>query len=1092
MAEEAENDTTARGAGRRRSFWRRWIIFPLLLILGAAFLAFWLQRETIAGNVIDRYLRSHHIAATYRIEHIGGTRQVLSHIVVGNPQHPDLTVERAEVVIRYRLGFPAIARVVLTRPRLYGTYHAGKLSLGALDPLIFPPRKPKQPFELPDFGLEVHDGRALLQTDFGPVGIAAAGKGHLRGGFAGELAATAPKLRLGTCTADGTTLYGKLGIDAERPTFAGPLRLQSLDCGDGSVRLRRTTLIAELRLDRDFDGGDGTFEGNTRAAGFAAVTADAMKLRGKASFRNGEFTASYDIDGTDIAHPQLQLASLTADGSIRAGRGFEWVRVESGLSGNGLRPGAGLDDTLEKAAESAGDTLLGAVLRKFRGAILREANGSSFAGQANWRKTGSMASLVVPQASVTGGSGQRILALSRFQYGGGPTGAPRLLGNFTTGGRDLPRIDGRIEERGNGGFAARLAMATYQAGRAAVAVPELAIVSNGTGIGFSGRAIVSGDLPGGHTEGLLLPVSGNWSAPAGFALWRACTKLTFDSLRFANLTFERHGLTVCPAKGQPIVRVGEAGLRVAAGLPSLDLSGRLGTTPVAIRSGPIGFAYPGTLAARQLLVTLGPRETATSFAVRDLTAKIGPEIAGRFDGADAKLFSVPLNILGAAGRWDYTDGRLTIAEGAFRLADRQEQARFQPLVARGATLAVVDNAITAEAVLREPTTDREVTRVDLRHDLASGRGHAALAVPGIVFDGKLQPQARASDCLTPGNGPSKDPPGLSCLALGVVSGVSGTVTGEGRIAWDENRVTSSGQFSSRSLDFDAAFGPVKGASGKLVFTDLLGLTTAPNQIFHVASVNPGIEVNDGEVSIQLSKGQVLQINWGKWPFMGGTLTMRPVTLNLGVSEQRTYLLAIEGLQAAQFVQRMELENISATGVFDGEVPLIFDAGGNGRLVGGHLESRGGGNVSYVGALTYKDLSPMANMAFEALRSLDYDRMTVAMDGPLTGEIVTRVRFDGVSQGRGAKQNFITRRIARLPFRFVVTVTAPFYQLITNIRAMYDPTMIRNPGELAAQGLLLDENGNLVPAGSVPSSPAMPAKPTPDEAAIQRRESEIIP
>jgi len=389
-------------------------------------------------------------------------------------------------------------------------------------------------------------------------------------------------------------------------------------------------------------------------------------------------------------------------------------------------------------------------------------------------------------------------------------------------------------------------------------------------------------------------------------------------------------------------------------------------------------------------------------------------------------------------------------------------------------LALKDNLITAEALLREPSSNAEVTRVAIRHDLASGHGHADLAVDGLTFRRGLQPEK-----LTP-------------LALGVVANVAGTVTGSGRIDWDEKGVSSSGRFSSDSLDFAAAFGPVKGASGTIVFTDLIDLTTAPNQVLKVASINPGIEVTDGEVSIELRNGQVLTVNRGTWPFMGGTLTMRPVTLNLGTSEQRAYVLEIVGLEASQFVQRMQLENMSATGTFDGELPLIFDVDGNGRIEGGRLTSRGGGNISYVGALTYKDLSTMANMAFDALRSLDYRKMDITVDGPLTGEIITHVRFDGVSQGAGAKQNFITRRIGKLPFRFVVTITAPFYQVITNIKSMYDPTMIQDPRELAGRGLLLDERGNAIPADRLPSSPVPGEKNTQDEANIQRRESETTP
>jgi hypothetical protein len=1075
MTQDAEFDTAAEAPERRRrSFWWRWIALPLLVIGAAVVLAVWFQRHTIAGNVIDNYLRSHHVRATYTIEHIGGTREVLSHLVVGDPAHPDLTVERVEVAIRYRFGFPTVGGAVLVRPRLYGTYLNGKISFGAADPLIFQPQKPKQPFELPDLTLKLVDGRALLETDHGPVGIKAEGEGYLRGGFKGVLAATAPKLAFGSCALAGTTLYGKLGIDAERPTFSGPLRMQSLDCGAGSAQLRQAALTADIKIDRDFAGGDATIAGGSGAAGFAEAAAQALRLKGKASFRAGELTASYDVNVTGLSHPQGQLGALAASGTLRAGDRMNWVRLESDFKGSGLRPGHDLDTALANAADGARDTLLGAVLRKIRGALQREAAGSSLTGQASWSKTGAASSLVIPQASVIGGSGEALLSLSRFQYGSGDGGVPRLSGNLATGGRDLPRIEATIEQQGAGGFAARLAMATYSAPGGSVAIPSLAIASKDGRLGFAGRAILSGDLPGGYAEGLLLPISGNWSRAGGLVVWRECTQASFDSLRFANLTLQRRGLTVCPAKGQPIVRYGAAGLRIAAGIPSLDVTGRLGQTPVAIRSGPIGFAYPGTVTARRLLVTLGPRATATTFAINDLTGHIGKTISGRFGGTDVKLFSVPMDIVDASGAWSYAGGRLHLDDGAFRLLDRQKPPRFEPLAANGASLSLQDNVITANAALRVPNGGPEVTEVALRHDLATGRGHADLIVSGLTFGKALQPEQ------------------LSRLAFGVVANVAGTVTGTGRIDWDEKGVTSSGKFSSNSLDFAAAFGPVKGASGTIVFTDLLGLTTAPNQVIKVASVNPGIEVTDGEIAFQLSKGQVLTVNRGTWPFMGGTLTMRPVTLNLGTSEQRAYILDIKGLDAAVFVQHMDLENISATGIFDGQVPLIFDADGNGRIEGGHLQSRGGGNVSYVGDLTYKDLSAMANMAFDALRSLDYRGMTVDMNGPLTGEIVTRVRFDGVSQGKGATKNFITRRIGKLPFRFVITITAQFYQLITNIRSMYDPTMVRSPEDLAKEGLLIDQNGNVVPVGSLPKSPPAPSRRTPDEGTIQRPESENKP
>jgi hypothetical protein len=488
------------------------------------------------------------------------------------------------------------------------------------------------------------------------------------------------------------------------------------------------------------------------------------------------------------------------------------------------------------------------------------------------------------------------------------------------------------------------------------------------------------------------------------------------------------------------VRADARGTRIAAGAPALAASGRLGATPIRIASGPIGFAVPGSLTARALDIALGPVATESRFRIAALDARIGGDIAGTFAGSDIRLAAVELDITEAAGRWRYAGGRLAIADASFRLLDRQPVVRFRPLAARGATLSLAATQHNPEAVLRAPASDREVVRTRIVHDLAAGRGEATLQVEGLTFDKRVQP-----DTLTP-------------LALGVIANAEGSVRGSGRIVWNPRGVTSTGSFTSDSLNFAAAFGPVRGLAGTIVFTDLVGLVTAPDQRLTVASMNPGIEVNDGMLSIALRPNLVMAVEGARWPFLGGTLTMEPTTLTMGAAETRRFTLAIEGLDAARFVERMGLANLSATGTFDGKLPLVFDQNG-GRIDGGRLRSRApGGSVSYVGALTYKDLSAAANFAFDALRSLDYREMTIAMDGAIAGELVTRVRFNGVTQGAGAKRNFLTNRIGRLPIQFNVNLRAPFFQLITSLKSLYDPAYVRDPRDLG----LLTRDGKPMP------------------------------
>jgi hypothetical protein len=1033
---------------RRRR--RRKAAGALVAILLLALTFAWLTRERIADDVISGQLEALGLPATYEIVSIGPRRQVLKNIVVGDPSHPDLTVARAELSVSLGWGTPGIGRLVLVEPRLYGAYRKGRLSFGSLDPLIF--TDSKAPFRLPDLDLRIVDGRGLLDSDWGPVGFKVDGGGQLRGGFAGELAAVAPRVAVGGCTARKASLYGSVRITGEKPRFAGPLRLAALDCPARGLTLAAAGVQLDATADQPLDGVEGKLGLRT---GAAALGADRMASLGgtlRFTFRKQALTARYDLAGHDIQTPQAAAASLRLAGVVRGVAGLARWETEGELAGAGLRPGKGFDAALADAQQAGDGTLAAPLLGRMRAALLRQGQDSRLAGSFVLRRAGGTFNLVVPQAALRSGGGETLVSLSRFQITADGRTAPRLAGNFAMSGEGLPQIAGRLERAPGGRMAMRMAMAEYRAGDARLAVPRLTLVQLANGaLGFTGEARLSGPLPGGRAENLVLPLDGNWSAAAGLSAWRACTPLRFDRLALASLVIERRALSLCPPKGGAIVRSDARGTRIAAGAPSLDLAGRLGATPIRIRSGALGIAVPGTLTARALDVTLGPAATASHFRIADLDARIGSEVAGHFSGSDVLLAAVPLDLRDAGGDWRFAGGRLTLSNGSFRLEDRQVDDRFQPLVARGASLVLVDNMITADALLREPRSDREVVRTAIRHDLASGNGSADLAVDGIVFDDKLQPDT------------------VSRLALGVVANASGTIRGSGRIAWDAKTVTSTGRFSTDSFDFAAAFGPVKGASGTVVFTDLLGLVTAPDQQLHIASINPGIEVNDGVVTFALQPNNVLAVKGGSWPFLDGRLTLRPVTMNIGVAETRRYVLVIEGLNAARFVERMELANISATGTFDGALPLVFDQNG-GRIEGGLLTAPPpGGNVSYVGALTYEDLSTMANFAFDALKSLDYREMSIGMDGALEGEIVTRVRFRGIRQGAAAKRNFLTDRIARLPIQFNVNLRAPFLSLISSFKSLYDPAYVRDPRELG----LMDAQGRPLappPAAAVPIQP----------------------
>ncbi|WP_299307500.1 YdbH domain-containing protein [uncultured Croceicoccus sp.] len=1066
---QGEDDRAVGDSPVRRRRWPR-IVAGLFAVVALFAAGIWIARERLARGAVDDMLADMDVPARYDIVEIGPDRQVLANIVVGDPDRPDLVIERAVVATRLRFGTPEITGIRLVRPRLYGVLRGDRVSFGTLDPVLYP-ESTGEPFRLPDLDIDILDGRARVLSPYGNLGVKLTGGGNLRDGFAATMGAVVPRLSAKGCTAQGLSLYGRLAIADEAPRFVGPLRADVARCpesdlslaqaswtvrGETGADLRRAMVSGALRTGRVAVGGNAVGALNGRLA---------VSVR-----ESGAMVADFDLSGRDAAFAGAAVARVALDGNIRSAGGFDRWQLSGDVSGGGFDLSGVVDPALEQVQRSGADTLLAPLAGRVRAVLRRSMPRASFSAALQARAAEGETRIAIARAGLRGGDGAPLLSLNQVQIGLGES--LRLYrARFATGGTGMPRLVGAIDGEGDAPLL-RLRMADYAAGDARIAIPEMQVRQSRDGFVMNGEILASGPLPGGAVEGLRLPVSGTYLSRRGLRMWDDCMAPRFDSLRYANFTLNRQSLLLCPAGGSAMLAIGPGGTRVAVGAPRLDLSGRLGETPVRLVSGPVGLALrggqPAVVRARTMNVALGPQATAVRFAIDDLTARIGRDIGGAFSGTEVTLPSVPLDIGEAGGEWSYRDGALRIEDGAFVLTDRQDDARFEPMIARGATLVLADNIISAEALFREPRTGIAIVDADIRHDLTDGQGRADLSVAGIAFGDDLQPTD------------------ITRLALGNIANARGSVRGRGRIDWNGEGVKSTGVVSTDSLDFAAAFGPVTGMAGTLRFTDLLNLETAPDQRLSIAELNPGVPVSDGEVFVTLRPGLRLDLNGGSWPFLGGRLVLEPTSLTLGATERRSFTLVIAGLDAGRVIERLGVANLSASGTFDGRIPIVFDEAG-GRVEGGSLQSRPpGGNIAYVGELSYKDLSPIANFAFAALRSLDYKRMSVAIDGALEGEIVTRVRFDGVSQGPGTQSNFLTRRIAKLPFRFNVNIRAPFYQLIGSLKSLYDPSAVRDPREL---GLVDDDGVRLIPDDRAVPAPSPDAEPTP---IIQPAESETVP
>lgn len=1005
----------------KRLFKKRWLTAGAVAALATGL---WMAREPIADRFIREQLDSRGVPARYTIDQIGFRTERLRDLVIGDPARPDLTAKLVEVRLGYGFGGPYVSAIHADGVRLYGRVVDGRVSLGSLDRFRDP--ADTSPFALPDLSAVLTDARARIETPWGAIGAVLNGGGNLRENFKGKLALVAPRIALGDCRVRNLSFYGSVLVRDVRPTLKGPLRGTSLACPGGRVTAEAPQVALDLSLDETLTSWRGTADASIRRLAADAVSADRIGLL--ARFDGTSRQTKLDIDA-EMA--RLRGSGFTAETVALDAQGRVGSNAPA-LTGTIRFARAGASAELRRSIADSGTGLdatpvgpLATKATRAVAAMLAEAGGSArfaLAGEGPSRRFDLIA------AEIASASGARLSSddESRVSWLIGAD-RPALLidGRWYFGGGDLPSGDLSLDRRADGSVSGQAIFDSYAAGDARLTLAPIRFSSAGDGrVRFATRADLAGPLGDGRVEGLALPLSGTIAPTGAIALDGGCTRTGFDRAAVSGFRLGRTAFDLCSRPGAPLLSADAGGVRGTVVVPRLALRGASGSSPFAFDAGRSEIDLASMRwSLGKADIRLGEGDGMTHFAADAITGRARAQgLTGALAGATGKIGAVPLIMSDIAGDWHWAKGVLAL-DGGLVVTDAAPDPRFAPLVSDNATLRFADGRIDATAELDERKSGTKILDTVITHDLSSGAGHADLRVDELRFGDDFQPDQ------------------LTSLALGVVANVQGSVVGDGRIDWTPDGVTSRGTFATANADLAAAFGPVTGLTATLTFDDLIGLHSAPGQIATLANVNPGIPVVDGKIEYQLLGDNRVRIEGGRWPFAGGELVLHPATLDFNATQTRRLSFDLVGVDAAVFLQEFDFENINASGVFDGTLPVEF-GGLGGRIVDGRIDARqGGGTLAYVGELSNHDLGTMANFAFGALRSLKYDDLSILLNGDLDGEMVTDIRFGGVGQGEGATRNFLTRQVAKLPFVFNLKIHAPFRQLITSAKGFYDPTVL---------------------------------------------------
>ena len=1001
------------------------LVFLVLLVIAAA--AVWIWRKPIADDYIRDELDRRDVSASYTLDRVGFRTQEVSNLVIGDPKNPDLTVRRATIQLRIKWnGSVEVYRVAARGVRLKGRMVENRVTWGEVDKLLPPPSG--KPFRLPDLTVDLKDATVALATPYGGMGFAVDGRGNLSGGFKGKLAASSPGLTLGACRLDVFRAFVDVGVIARRPQVKGPIGSQGLNCPASNLRLAEP----RMEIESSFSEAFASFDGGGRLT-LKSFEAGANGLAGVVSNLTFKGTPKQALGRIDLAAQQARLDRIVAGrtnfkGSYRLDAEAGALTAIGDYGSSSVRVDHSLFSALVQPLAATEGTPLGPIGVAISNAIRRAAGQFDVNGSLRLVNQRGGGAIRIESANGVAPTGARIAVSG----GDGvtyywPSNRLRLDGNFAFQGGGLPTARVALSQPRSGApMSGRADIAPYSTGDAKLTLGTIRFAARPGGwTEVNTVALLDGPFSGGRITGLRIPISGRFGAGGALRFGERCLDTRFASLMAGSLRLGPTSLPICP-DGGAILRKAPGGSLAINGLSrNLRLRGQLGQSPFGLDAALVRMNQ-SRFEANALRARMGRSESPVLINAARLQGSFGGgAISGTYSGGDALIGRVPIRLSEAAGDWRFRDGDVTVT-GGMTVSHLADPPNFYPLRGDDVRLTLADGQVRATGTLRHPASGTKISDVTIAHNLSTGNGNALLDVPGITFGSGLQPEE------------------LTRLTEGVIALVRGGLSGQGRIAWNgAGEVTSTGEFTTHDMDLAASFGPITGMSGTIHFTDLLGLETAPGQSMTLQSVNPGILVENGVIRYQLLPDQLVKIERGEWPFMGGRLILQETILNFGRPSPKRLTFEVVGLDAKTFVDSMGFKELSATGTFDGVLPMIFDDEG-GRIVGGRLDSReGGGTVAYNGVVNRANLGMIGSFAFDALRDLRYRSMIIRLDGYLDGEFATRMAIQGVGLGNTSTQRFI-RSVNRIPFNFNVTIKGPFRALIATAKSFRDPTQVIEP------------------------------------------------
>lgn len=602
---EANEDLADERAPRQRTSRPQFRWKTAGVVLVASIGAVWLLRVPLMNLAIRGYLDFKGIDAEVVGDELGFSRLELKDLRLGKRSAPDLTAERAEVLLDWDGLAPTVRAISLEAPILNARLDEKGVSFGSLDQFI--PAQSSEPFTLPQTVVNIEQGKVYVTTPYGVVAGHVETKGRLDRDFdlklrAHSIAVPGQPDELEELILVATASNGPEGLTARVEGGAASINIAGLFPGLRSGAFR---FEGELNGQTDFSRLSGFMQGSAERVlksddtGASEVefkiNLDDLHLSQHMQLTDWDGTASITAAAARAGDLTLQKPTLNMlfTGTNGTGTG-RWTATAGTFEGPGLRIRAGeargqlaaeLKNGPAQFGASGSITLRDGALQPEQRAKLRAMLAmldstplSELAGQSSraldtalqgfsantrfettWRQ--GFGEIIVPGGVELSGRGGVRLALvetnERLLHVELPSAKATLTGRASLSGPGLPKLEARIDRLATAPGKALESAGTvivddWSAGDSRLSLTPVTYklvqkASKGE-VQLAGRARISGPLPGGRIEDLQLPLDlqASWGKGLRLAASEGCLAVRIGGLQFGETRFGQGALPVCP------------------------------------------------------------------------------------------------------------------------------------------------------------------------------------------------------------------------------------------------------------------------------------------------------------------------------------------------------------------------------------------------------------------------------------------------------------------------------------------------------------------------------------------------------------------